>query len=110
MDFTPSQDELLIRDAARELAAKEIAPKAAHFDETMIFPQENVKKLAELGFLGMCVTVIYMARGLKKVDEHLFFRGCAPGEMFVFCAPPGRARKSAGRSDALHISGALQPD
>ena len=55
MDFTPSQDELLSRDAARELAAKEIAPKAAHFDETMIFPQENVKKLAELGFLGMCV-------------------------------------------------------
>ena len=53
MDFLLTEDERMIRDAARELATKEFAPKAAHYDETSEFPHDNVKKLAELGFMGM---------------------------------------------------------
>jgi butyryl-CoA dehydrogenase len=55
MDFALSDEEKLIRDTARELADKEFAPRAAEADETSEFPHENVKKLSELGFMGMNV-------------------------------------------------------
>ena len=55
MDFGLGEEEKLIRDTARELAEKEFAPKAAEHDENSSFPQENVKRLSELGFMGMTV-------------------------------------------------------
>jgi butyryl-CoA dehydrogenase len=84
MDFTLSEDEKLIQDAARELAVKEIAPRAAHFDETMIFPHENVKKLAELGFLGMCVEEQWGGAGLSTLAYVL-----AMEEISKACASTG---------------------
>ncbi len=67
MDFELSEDELMIRDAARELAEKEFAPKAEHYDETMQFPRDNVEKLAELGFLGMGVPEEWGGAGLTTM-------------------------------------------
>lgn len=84
MDFTLSEDEKLIQDAARELAAKEIAPRAAHFDQTMAFPHENVKKLAELGFLGMCVEEKWGGAGLSTLAYVL-----AMEEISKACASTG---------------------
>ena len=65
MHFEPTEDERLIRDTARELAEKEFAPKAARFDETCEFPHENVVKLSELGFMGMCVEEKWGGAGLS---------------------------------------------
>ena len=65
MHFELSEDERLIRDTARELAEKEFAPKAARFDETCEFPHENVVKLSELGFMGMCVEEKWGGAGLS---------------------------------------------
>ena len=65
MHFELAEDERLIRDTARELAEKEFAPKAAHYDETCEFPHENVTKLAELGFMGMCVEEKWGGAGLS---------------------------------------------
>lgn len=53
MDFQLSQDHAMIRDLARGFAQKEIAPRAGALDEKSEFPSENVKKMAEVGFMGM---------------------------------------------------------
>ncbi len=55
MDFSLSEEQLMIRDLARDFARNEIAPKAEHFDKARQFPYEIVAKMAELGFLGLPV-------------------------------------------------------
>jgi butyryl-CoA dehydrogenase len=55
VDFSLSEEQLMIRDLARDFARNEIAPKAEHFDKARQFPYEIVAKMAELGFLGLPV-------------------------------------------------------
>jgi len=81
MDFALSEDEKLIRQTARELAENEFAPKAAEHDESCAFPHENVKKLAELGFMGMSVPEEWGGAGLSYLAYALAMeeisRACA---------------------------------
>ena len=81
MDFALTEDERLIRDTARELADKEFAPRAAEADETSRFPVENVRKLAELGFMGMNVPEEWGGAGLSTLAYALAMeevsRACA---------------------------------
>ena len=51
-----SDDQILIRDSAREFAQGEIAPRAAEMDKTAEFPTDIAVKLGELGFLGMTIS------------------------------------------------------
>ncbi|MDO8494140.1 MAG: acyl-CoA dehydrogenase family protein, partial [Deltaproteobacteria bacterium] len=53
MDFKLSEDQLMIRQMARDFCEKEIAPMAAQLDDASQFPKENIKKMAGLGFMGM---------------------------------------------------------
>ncbi len=53
MDRYFSDDHLMVRDMVREFAESEIAPVAGEYDQTSTFPWENVKKMAELGLLGV---------------------------------------------------------
>lgn len=53
---------------AREFAQKEIAPRAADLDERSQFPNENVKKMAELGFQGMMVPQDFGGAGLDTLS------------------------------------------
>jgi len=53
--FEASEEQAQIRDMVRSLARKEFAPKAAQIDEEGRYPEENLKRLAELGLLGMLV-------------------------------------------------------
>jgi alkylation response protein AidB-like acyl-CoA dehydrogenase len=50
-DLTPEQQ--LTRDAVRDFANREIAPKARHVDETGEFPMETFRKMGELGLMGL---------------------------------------------------------
>ena len=81
MDFSLSEEQILIRDTAREFAEKELVPNARHWDETRSFPIEAVKKLGELGFLGMMVDPRWDGAGLDSVSYVLALeeisRGCA---------------------------------
>jgi alkylation response protein AidB-like acyl-CoA dehydrogenase len=65
-DFTETQ--LLIRETARKFAEEELAPTAAERDEKELFPQEAVRKLGELGFMGMMVPEQYGGAGLDTVS------------------------------------------
>ena len=53
MDLSFSTEQLQIQSLARELAQKELAPKAAEIDRTSAFPRDSLKKLAELGLMGI---------------------------------------------------------
>lgn len=59
MNFEFNEDQIQIRDMAREFAQNEIAPVAAKYDEEAKFPWPIVKKMAELNFLGMMIPEQY---------------------------------------------------
>ena len=68
MDFSLNDDHLLIQSTAREFATREIAPSAAHFDETSEFPTENIRKAGELGFMGVEVPETYGGAALDAIS------------------------------------------
>ncbi|HEX5769188.1 MAG TPA: acyl-CoA dehydrogenase family protein, partial [Burkholderiales bacterium] len=49
----------LLRESVREFTAREIAPRAAHIDQTNEFPSELWRKLGALGVLGITVEEEY---------------------------------------------------
>ncbi len=59
MTFEPTPEQTQIRDMVRSLVRKEFAPRAAAIDQESRYPEENMKRLAELGFLGMLVPGSY---------------------------------------------------
>ncbi len=59
MDLHLSDEHRMIRDMARDFAQKEIAPVAAHYDETGEFPYETIMKMGAQGFMGIEVPEQY---------------------------------------------------
>jgi alkylation response protein AidB-like acyl-CoA dehydrogenase len=68
MDFTLSEEQLMIRQAARDFANTECLPGVIERDEHQKFPYEQVMKLADLGFMGMMVPTEYGGAGLDTVS------------------------------------------
>ncbi|NWG34927.1 MAG: acyl-CoA dehydrogenase [Chloroflexi bacterium] len=57
----------MIRDAARDFAQKEIAPIAAEFDESGEFPYKTIRKMGEMGFMGIEVPEEYGGAGMDTL-------------------------------------------
>lgn len=68
MDFDLTEEQLQITRLAREFAESEIAPHALEWDEAQEFPVDVMKKLAELGFLGVLVPQEYGGAGLGYIE------------------------------------------
>lgn len=68
MNFELTEEQLLIRDAARNFAQTELKPGVIARDEKQQFPTEQIKKLGELGFLGMMTDPVYNGAGLDTVS------------------------------------------
>ena len=68
MDFNLTEEHLMIRDAARDFAKTELLPGVIERDIHQKFPAEEVKKLGELGFLGMMVDPKYGGGGMDTVS------------------------------------------
>ncbi|MGB9696574.1 MAG: acyl-CoA dehydrogenase [Ignavibacteria bacterium] len=68
MNFNLTEEHIAIRDAARDFAQNEIAPTAVERDVTAEFPVEIVKKLGELGFMGMMVSPEWGGAGMDTVS------------------------------------------
>jgi butyryl-CoA dehydrogenase len=64
MDFNLTQDQRMVQAMVREFAAKEIEPIAAEIDESREFPHATIKKMAELGLLGVIIPEEYGGAGL----------------------------------------------
>ena len=67
MEFELTEAERLFQETARDFAEKEIAPYAGKIDEEGRFPAEIVKKLGELGFMGVMVPEEYGGAGADTV-------------------------------------------
>lgn len=68
MDFKLTEEQLMIQQAARDFAQTELLAGVIERDEHQIFPTEQIKKLGELGFLGMMVDPKYGGSGLDSVS------------------------------------------
>jgi len=68
MDFTLSEEQLMIQQAARDFAQNELLPGVIERDDAQKFPTEKVKKMAELGFMGMMVEPKYGGSGLDTIS------------------------------------------
>ena len=68
MLFQLNEEHLMIQKAARDFAQNELLPGVIERDEHQKFPAEQIKKLGELGFLGMMVDPKYGGSGLDTIS------------------------------------------
>jgi len=67
MNFELTEEQQMIRDAAREFAQNEIAPIAAEFDHSGEFPSATIAQAGELGFMGIEVPEEFGGAGLDSL-------------------------------------------
>ncbi len=65
--FPFTEEHEMIRQAARDFAQKEIAPIAAEFDESGEFPSATIRKMGEMGFMGIEVPEEYGGAGMDTL-------------------------------------------
>ncbi len=68
MDLKLTEEHKLLQDMARDFAQKEIAPIAADIDVDGRFPMDTVKKMGELGFMGIEIPEEYGGTGMDTVS------------------------------------------
>lgn len=71
MHFELSEEQQMIRQAAKDFAENELKPGVIDRDEHQKFPAEQVKKMGELGFLGMMVDPKYHGGGMDTLSYTL---------------------------------------
>ena len=83
--YSLNQAQQRLQAEARELAEREIAPRAAEVDRSEDYPWDNVEKLTAAGFMGMTIPEAYGGRGLSYLDTVLVIE-----EMARVCGVTGR--------------------
>ncbi len=68
INFKLSEEHLSVQQAAREFAQTELLPGVIERDELQTFPAEQIKKMGELGFMGMMVSPEYNGGGMDTVS------------------------------------------
>ncbi len=68
MNFDFTEEQLMIKQAARDFAQRELVLDVLERDEKSIFPTQHIKKLAELGFMGMMVDPEYGGSGMDTIS------------------------------------------
>ena len=72
VSFQLSPELEAFRQEVRALALEEFAPKAAYWDEAEEFPEENRKRLAELGYFGLLIPEAYGGKGAPIIQSAVF--------------------------------------
>lgn len=68
MNFSLNEEQLAVREAARDFAQRVLKPGVIERDTHMIFPTEEIKQMGELGFLGMMVSPEYGGGGMDSLS------------------------------------------
>lgn len=68
MNFDYTEEQLMIQESARDFAQNEIAPTSVERDIKAEFPTEIIKKMGELGFMGMMVSPDYGGAGMDTIS------------------------------------------
>ncbi|MFZ5632237.1 MAG: acyl-CoA dehydrogenase [Bacillota bacterium] len=87
-----TEEQKMMRDMVRKLAQNEIAPRAAYYDKTHEYPWENIKKMAELGLMGV------------PIPEEWGGAGCDYLSYIITVEEISRACASTGVILAVHTS------
>ncbi len=92
-----TEDQKLMRDMVRRLVQNEIAPRAAYYDRTHEYPWENIKKMSELGLMGV------------PIPEEWGGAGCDFLSYIITIEEISRACASTGVILAVHTSVGTMP-
>ncbi len=68
MQFQLSEEQFSVREAAREFTEQELLPGVIERDRSMSYPKEQVRKMSELGFMGMMVSPEYSGGGMDTIS------------------------------------------
>jgi alkylation response protein AidB-like acyl-CoA dehydrogenase len=68
LNFSLSEEQIAVRDAARDFARNELLPGVIERDEEQIFPAEQIREMGKLGFMGMMVSPEYGGGGMDTVS------------------------------------------
>ena len=68
MNFILTEEHLAVRDAARDFAQLELLPGVIERDEKQTFPKDLIKKMADLGFMGMMTQPKYNGSGMDTIS------------------------------------------
>lgn len=71
MNFAPTQEQEMLRQAARDFARHRVLPRSAAIDETGEFPADLVAEMAELGLLAPCIPTKFGGAGVDTVSYSL---------------------------------------
>jgi len=80
VDFSFTEEQLMLQDVARRIAQDVIAPSAEHFDRTGEFPLDNIRLLGENGLMGIEVPAEYGGAGMDPVGYALAMIEIAAGD------------------------------
>ena len=87
MNFEYNEDQLNIKEMAKNFAETELMPYASEWDQNEIFPVETLKKAAELGLAAIYVNETYGGSGLSRLDAAICFeelsRGCVSTAAYI---------------------------
>src|SRR5438876_8696784 len=83
MDFSLNEEQSAIRDTCREFAEQEIKPLAEEMDRTGAFPYELIRKMGELGLLGLPFPEEYGGAGADFLSYCLAFEEISRGDVSV---------------------------
>ena len=104
--FAETEDQSTLRKFAREVAERELAPRASHWDETEEFPHASLDALREAGLFGVTTGVDYGGMGMGDVEAGIVLEelarvdvSCAILCQLIYNGPP-RAIEHLG-SDSL---------
>jgi butyryl-CoA dehydrogenase len=84
MEFSLTDEQVLLRDATRAFATREIAPKAAELDKTGRWPSEILEQMGELGLMGVTIPAEHGGAGMDALSYAL-----AMEEVSAACASCG---------------------
>ena len=101
MDFSQSEELLEIKRIVREFAEKEIRPHRMEWDERQVFPMEVLKKLGELGFMGVLIPHEYGGAGLGYMN-YAALDGSRPAIYYVNLKDNGAWPKYTLASLSMH--------
>ena len=79
MQFALNEDQIAVRDMARDFVAEEIAPHALQWDEEKFFPVETMRAAAALGMGGIYIRDDVGGSALTRFDAALIFEALATG-------------------------------
>src|SRR3977135_118980 len=79
MQFSLNEDQIAVRDMARNFAAAKIAPHAIKWDEEKFFPVDVMREAAKLGIGGVYIRDDVGGSGLTRLDAALIFEALAQG-------------------------------